>query len=210
MVILMNKPEAEAILEPLRDKTLSFGCEFTFNEKITEFDKDFPKRHIGQTFIFITKHGFRCREGNVQTADIKQPTIVFSHICKLSGIVSEQLKVSFTECGEREDKLFQGITVLGHPILIGDVLEKMKAKNFSLISPSVFTKLVSEWYLCGYSKSLQEIVESGWEEVDCNNCRICVGATDDGERCPKCRYPEKVLKPEVEALLEFIKSLNLK
>lgn len=55
------------------------------------------------------------------------------------------------------------IKILGHPIMIGDVLAKMKEK-YSL---SVCKMLLNFWEPCGLDKSLQQIFDdSGWEEVE--------------------------------------------
>jgi len=78
---------------------------------------------------------------------------------------------------------------------LGDVLEKFPDSN-------KWRSLELPWEKCGISKSLQEIVAEGWKEVKTPLVNL------DGSTCTQQFI--KVLKPEVEALLQFIKSLNLK
>ena len=92
------------------------------------------------------------------------------------------------------------IAILGHPILIGNILEKIRPKTNGR---AMARELVELWGWCGFNCSLEKIVAEGWEEkIDMseNPARTC------GFNCRS--YVE--LKPEVEALLKFIKELNLK
>jgi len=64
--------------------------------------------------------------------------------------------------------------IIGHPVKIGDVLEKMKGEGEEVRSLGAIEydilDLVQYWQPCGFSKSLFEILEeSEWEE--CNGER---------------------------------------
>lgn len=96
------------------------------------------------------------------------------------------------------------ITVLGHPILIGDVLERIVSRVSSdpYYNDDDICMLVQAWQECGLKKSLQEIIEaSGWdttEEFKNSMSTHCGGAN-------------QILKdPNARALIEFLLSLNLK
>lgn len=89
--------------------------------------------------------------------------------------------------------------VLGHPIYIGNVLEKMQ----NLVNTTgLYIKLnefLRIWAYCGYSKSLQEIIEdSGWEYSHCAvNCPE-----------PTCFDCVWILKsPEANALFSFLQEI---
>jgi hypothetical protein len=75
--------------------------------------------------------------------------------------------------------------ILGHPILLGDVLEKIRLRSDEII-------VLSLWEKNGYSKSLQQIVEeSGWMDCGC-------GVAEN----------EFYLKsPEANALFEYLDEL---
>ena len=81
-------------------------------------------------------------------------------------------------CGKME-KTFE-------PILIGDVLEKMKEKGGGIHKIMGYMELVKLWQDCGFTKSLQNI-----NDRESNNLI-------------------KQLSPQATELLDFIISLNLK
>jgi len=87
-----------------------------------------------------------------------------------------------------------------HTINIGDFLAKHRYKIRNMLG------FIDLWEECGTNKSLQQIVsDSGWEKIDCGDCRVCIGATDDGDIQPKCRYPvERLKSPESRALFKFL------
>jgi len=95
------------------------------------------------------------------------------------------------------------IAILGHPILIGNILEKIRPKTNGR---AMARELVELWGWCGFNCSLEKIVAEGWEEK-IEFIRPCIKC-ECGDECKK--HNKKVLKPEVEALLKFIKELNLK
>lgn len=95
-----------------------------------------------------------------------------------------------------------------HPVLIGDVLERMRAENlrFSQIEdgskrPAYLETavLVRLWMPCGFTKSLQQIVEeSGWEDHCDPDCGMC-----NPDAFPQLK------SPSAQALFEFLLTLEL-
>ena len=82
------------------------------------------------------------------------------------------IKLTLEEIKERGE-------ILGHPIPIGTVLEKIHTDDFDLQEYADVGRCVDCWGSCGFSKSLQQIVEdSGWEE--------CKYVSFDSTRCRKC------------------------
>ena len=93
-------------------------------------------------------------------------------------------------------------------VLIGDVLEKMKndieieiitKDNWGIdVGSYDVAKLMNLWGVCGFTRSLQVIIEaSGWED----------GYDDDKSKTNA--YPKQLKDPDARALLEFIGELNL-
>ena len=123
----------------------------------------------------------------------------------MKTITPESAKELIDSLGEDD---LDTIEILGKPFLIGNLLEKMKDKSMISIDDYIEKqeRLLCLWSKCGYSRSIQEIVESGWEEKT-EFIRPCIKC-ECGDECKK--HNKKVLKPEVEALLKFIKELNLK
>lgn len=99
--------------------------------------------------------------------------------------------------------------ILGHPVFIGDVLEKMLDVEYEGLKGStpVFRSAFCElWKECGFSKSLQTILkESEYEEifVDCIS----------DERFPKCQelhmydHKQTMLTSPAKELFEFLDQL---
>ena len=103
--------------------------------------------------------------------------------------------------------------ILGHPIRIGDVLERMESgtrwsHNVRLEDGRLKLAadlLLTPWGKCGFTKSLQEISEeSGWEkgeEFDCY-CRQW-----HNDICPGCKANkncEQLKSPQARELFEFL------
>jgi hypothetical protein len=53
--------------------------------------------------------------------------------------------------------LISEIDILGHPVYIGDVLERMKEEYLS--DPIGWLEMLFLWSICGFRKSLQEVAE---------------------------------------------------
>jgi hypothetical protein len=146
----------ENLIDRLADKTLSFGCEFEwvdedYNEvnyrivNVTEFEDIFTERSSFELQAY-----------------------------KIKDIHKELF--SFDEYDEDTEQSFYDIAkILGHPILIGDVLNKLdeigtintEVLNYGIETPygqihcGEYLNLL--WQSCGFTKSLQEIVaESGY------------------------------------------------
>lgn len=97
------------------------------------------------------------------------------------------------------------IKILGHPFLIGDMLEKMKPFVDEQGDPQVSVKasstnMMRRWNKCGIDKSLQEIVDGvEWitetKEID-----------DDGRPLADAKWQEVIhwKYPEARALFEFL------
>ena len=91
------------------------------------------------------------------------------------------------------------IEILGHPILIGDILEKIyEIEKDGNTRRWCRARLCEKWYPFGFTKSLQSIYAEGMEYA---NCQVCGIAHKHEEH--------KVLKPEVSELFVFIQSLKL-
>lgn len=100
------------------------------------------------------------------------------------------------------------IKILGHPILIGDVLEKSEKKDGKWMLPR---NIILLWGEIGYQKSLQEIVEkAGWEIIiSCVKCKREWLENMFYCPCSSSDFAEmEVLKdPDTAALLSFLKNI---
>lgn len=98
--------------------------------------------------------------------------------------------------------------ILGHPILLGGVLSRMKKSGindeFHEFESHIDRALLERWYKCEADKSLQQIVEkSGYfdEAVECScervsSCKDCLGSGV---------FPVNRLKdPKARNLIEFL------
>jgi len=95
------------------------------------------------------------------------------------------------------------IEILGHPILIGDILEKIyEIEKDGNTRRWCRARLCEKWYPFGFTKSLQSIYAEGTRTEKSEACPASV----TGVASYRC---EKVLKPEVAELFLFIKSLKL-
>lgn len=107
----------------------------------------------------------------------------------------------------------QNMTIIGNPVMIGDVLEKIKIQKNDGIISNYYKKIfwhqvLTEWRKFSFTKSLNEIVEeSGYEKV----CMNCVRGHDCecgcGEEEPDLK--ECIKNDQARGLVEFILSLNL-
>ena len=105
------------------------------------------------------------------------------------------------------------------PVMIGDCLAKVKDnieaiadKDFIYGSGTTVLELIRLWELCGFTKSLNEIVEeSGFEEVKCYTCKGC-GSQDCACYCgavcveggAKKHNTECLKDPNARSLAEFL------
>ena len=106
--------------------------------------------------------------------------------------------------------------VLGHPITIGQVLEKMniQGNSFRLKSQSnevtqqPLDRFIFLWDRCGVAKSLQEIMSySGWVEVECINSECPCGVFP--LRNNHCPYKSRLKSPEANTLFSFLIEIGL-
>lgn len=104
--------------------------------------------------------------------------------------------------------------VLGHPILIGDVLEKMASLGNEQLHQN-FSILTRLWQPLGFTKSLQEIfAECEWQRVtNTNHEKACVVAEDPKYAVCNCKstkterdFPKQKAHRE---LFEFLLQLGL-
>lgn len=100
------------------------------------------------------------------------------------------------------DKDVDSMKILGHPVLIGDVLAHMW-KDWKGTYNDTVLPLVDAWGKVGLSKSLQEIFdETEWEEVEALRATYASGH----EEVIMVQVPKQ--KPHRE-LFEFLLTLNL-
>ena len=99
--------------------------------------------------------------------------------------------------------------ILGHPLLIGDVLEKMYDDNLLLGDNAKETlgDVLAFWTIAGgASKSIQTIVEeSGWKDVPIDECW-----DDEGNRGVNCGTAIELKSGEANELLSFLYNLFIK
>lgn len=97
-----------------------------------------------------------------------------------------------------------------HPILLGDVLERMKIyADFKMRTAELCDLWAECGEECGLDKSLQEIIkQSGWGK--CSNCKGN-GRVEMLEHCKPCSGKGEVLKsPEATELFEFLYQVTIK
>jgi hypothetical protein len=181
------KLQVEQLIERMADKSLTFGCEV----KVLE-----PRLFMGDAYIRDKWRviGYE-KEGN----DITLCLSIRKHCSyrtKTAKGTKEKVLAEYKWVGE-------DMEILGHPILIGTVLQEIyRANKIGYIS-----ECVEKWTPLGFTKSLQEIFEqTEWEEkwVECGSItgtKNRVGGAERKEECPK--------QPEPRALFEFLLSLKL-
>ena len=105
-----------------------------------------------------------------------------------------------------------GENILGHPIRIGDVLERIiKPAEVTTIVESL-TGVIKYWQPLGFDKSLQQIVEgSGYNTCNPDNNNLCdtCGTQDSSHHSAQCtdNTVEHLKSPEARELLEFINNV---
>ena len=174
----MNKEQIGNLIDKLSDKTLSFGCLVTCGTR--DAQRILDKR------VFSGDAG-KCR-----------------------------YKISAEGDGWIEE---DSLHVIGHPILIGDILEKMKEETEEIMSKksptdedrrrieilylAITEDILELWGECGFTKSLQEIVESGWEET----VEMSKPYTDEnGNKITGAKVYFQLKEP-ARALLEFLNGI---
>ena len=152
----------QQLIDKLADKTLSFGCMIKTKKGNSDLDK--------YECIFIQE----CEDENGKWINFM--TYEENNIIGRYSWVEKDSR----GCG------WGNIKILGHPILIGDILEKMKEQGGGIHKIMGYMELVKLWQDCGFTKSLQNI-----NDRESNNLI-------------------KQLSPQATELLDFIISLNLK
>lgn len=151
------KKKADALLDYLANKELSFGCE-------------------------------------VKMKDLKEHCIM--HIC---GKIGDQICITTNDGdqfgGGSCDISCEFEEVIGHPVMIGDVLQEVVCKGSSRLTVAL-VDLVCLWRPCDFSKSLNEMFNSEIGENDCDK---------NGDYPGWERYSFK--DENVQALFEFLWSL---
>lgn len=98
----------------------------------------------------------------------------------------------------KNDKEFE---ILGHPILIGDVLEACSKRNEA--DCETYAEVIRLWAKLGFTKSLQEIIEaSNWKTHE----RTVVN--ENGVMSVEI-LSQQLQDENARALVEFLLSLNL-
>lgn len=166
----LTKTQVEKLVEYLADKTLSFGCRINWEAGYSKGNnKKLLCRLNGGFKKWIVWH--------------KAPP----H--DLSGNWNPTIEI----------KESQITKILGHPIRIGDVLEKIYNENDKSKLLLAKNSLFYLWYECGFTKSLQELIEeSGWETIIHRTevpARVC------GYRDSEI---EKLKSPQLNNLLTFL------
>lgn len=90
--------------------------------------------------------------------------------------------------------------IIGHPVMIGDVLEKMAGEIGIHCDESGSTphELLSLWQRCGFTKSLNQIAECGYLWCD----------HEEGWPCTsKCWNEPNLKDSHANALFEFLNTL---
>ena len=108
-----------------------------------------------------------------------------------------------------EETLKEGIEVIGHPVMFGDIVDSFTPYQFAELN-HYLPKLARLWLSCesksdkytALRTSLNELMEGEWEKELKNNT---IGAKGTGT-CTVTEFPKK---KEVKELFEFLLSLNL-
>jgi len=182
---MTDQKTVEALIDKLADKTLSFGIKI----KLSEASEYCPGINIEDEVTFCGD--FWQKYKNSKKTYNKHMGIKNREVVDIGALTP--------------------FDIIGHPVIIGDVLERIKTPDFTRISrqigglfslPLKIGKLVYLWWFCGFRKSLNQIVEeSGFEQA--NFEKII-----DGKVVAK--WNEQLKEPNARKLVEFIISLNLK
>lgn len=224
MLLLQTmKTEIEYLIDRLASKELTFGCRILSNQKA---GLENPYNQI-EGFVY---HNY----GHSDWMDDEEISAIF---------YDRTVERSYRKNRVSERRRFgvkkNHVKVLGHDIMVGDILELMEKKKWGagvrdLINIPNSATIIDLWAQCrtpsdvenrktGLTKSLQEIIASTeWEEAECDephckNGHYPLGMTEDGEAdwgaCPKCKPLEgKALfpkSPAVERLVGNLLNLDL-
>ena len=108
--------------------------------------------------------------------------------------------------GEFELKEFNQFAVFGHPIRIGDVLEKIRNEGI-VYSKNDSMEILDLWRPCGFNKPLQELLECGWEaKPNVNKYKSVVS----GEERKIITPVEQLKSPAVNELMCYLYELFIK
>ena len=183
----MNKQEVEALIDKLANKELSFGCRVRIKRKASCH----PECSIYTNGTIVS----RKQKGVYH--------VVYSN--------NKDVILNDTEWSK----------VLGHPVLIGDVLEKLpKIAEVCASGQGVASNFVEQWrthgviehwYNCGFTKSLNEIMEdSGFEEfLEKSKARKEHGEAVYDEMKMFEKETQQLKDPNARALFEFLNSIFL-
>jgi len=153
----ITKEQAEALIERLVDKNLSFGCRFTIRDELVRHDGLKGKvcrvtggNHDWEATMFEYEEYFHIQHWADRDI-IPTKNLLLEDLLRRSGY------------DEYESEAEDYITILGHPIMLTDVLEKLRQQKID--NPGeVFGELVYNWEQVGFTKSLQSILqEAEWE-----------------------------------------------
>ena len=121
-------------------------------------------------------------------------------ICTHTGKSKAQFIAHYLhpELKEPAPLLISELEIIGHNIMIGDVLEKIYRTGsiFMRTSGRDYRLLRENWDECGFTKSLQEIAKCGYEEVE---SKYNHGAFD-----MKPWTIERLKNPEADKLFTFL------
>lgn len=185
----ITKQHVEELIDRLASKELTFGCRL-----VSKNPND------TKPIIMTSRESWNGVKDEFSFVREEYPNNFGLHRFDLG--IDESLKHAL-------EKEFE---ILGHPILIGDVLEKM-SKQDKVFELREVCKFLEAWEMCvteeerahgkaGLTKSLQEIAEGiEWDKGDCfgPDC-VCRGQCEDSE----------VAKPSpATGLLLFIHQLGL-
>ncbi len=178
-----TKQQCEELIDKLADKTLSFGCRlgYTGGGKTVKYYANIIKE--------------------VDWDDGKIRFILYYEDSEDEGFRgSESLKANYK--------------IIGHPVMIGDVLEKTNNKEDHntidcTCSECIQRRIGYLWSKCGFTKSLNEILENAEFEEE----RIFPKGDSMGCSChinPPCsfcentRYEEILKDPNIANLFSFL------
>ena len=177
----MNKEQTERIVEYFADKTLSLGCRIKHN-------KEGELIYIETGFCQNEEH-----DGE--------------YACKNSDYCNNLCCFRLSDGKVIYGNHWTPYEILGHPIMLGDVLEKIDALEVVLPGKETVHVLAAHWKACGtpknpsIKKSLQTILsEAEWEYL-CPDCKsLGHGCCPEGGG----KASMEVLKSPAKELFEFL------
>jgi hypothetical protein len=178
-----TKENTAALIDGLASKELSFGCRIKHNAKGELV-------FISEKYCQKPKHDSEngCSDSdycnNLACLDVSSNKVIYGNT-------------------------WAPYEILGHPILIGDVLERLKIhdgfdSNFDFTTPNTAAaKLIYAWYDFGLDTHLQSIAESiEWVDPFPHHCDEHMNWGTPSE----CWLPKQ---KEIRELIEFLINLNL-